>query len=74
MEKVFINGSGKKVLNHERYTKGYGAGILKVTYAVDRYDLDDGNTYIVVPTKLVEMGPIKKGLNDMLTKYKVKKG
>ena len=71
-ETVFLNGSKKKVLQHARYTKEFGTGIFKTKYVIDRYDLDDGRTYIVTDTKAIERKFVKEKFNEFLKKFDIK--
>lgn len=71
-ETVFVNGSKKKVLNRVRYSKEFGTGIFKSNYVVDRYDLDDGRTYIVTDTKTIEKKFVKERFNEFLKKFNIK--
>ena len=67
MEVKGLNGKSYKVTGYREYSK---TGIFKTT--VERYDLSNGETYIVLPTKLLEQSIVKQKLNEAFTRFGVK--
>jgi len=66
-----LDGTKVGVNKRTTYSKTFGVGIFKTTYTVERYEMDDGTTHIVIPTKLLEFDAVKEKLNELLSQLKV---
>jgi len=70
MEVRGLNGSKQELVGYEKYSKKMG--IFKGTQEIKRYDLANGETYLVLPTELLEMGIVKTKLNEFIKTFGVK--